>query len=618
MQIPKCIYTPENMALIRESTKKRIKGTLHIRRALSLVWHSAPGWTVAAAVLIILQGIMSLASLYLMKLIVDSVTYGLVATDKGEAFGRIIILIALVSFAALLTTLSRSASNIVDGAQAAKVSDHINNILHAKSIKVDLEYYENPKYYDTFHRVQNDAVFRPTRIVNGLIQVCQNSVSLIAIAGLLVSFSWIFALVLVIAAVPGGAVRLRYADEIYRWQRACTTKERQAWYNHWLLTIDGHAKEIRLFELGPIFMERYRNLRKELWSERLSITSKRAATDFAAQALAVVAIFGSFVFIAQKALKGDITIGDLVMYFGAFQQGQSTLNGLLTGLAGLYENNLFLTTLYEFLDLEPIVLEPSDPHPVPRPMNEGISFERVDFRYSGSDTKVLNNINLHIDAGQVVALVGENGSGKTTFIKLLCRLYDPTEGRITIDGIDLHEFSVSDLRRDISVIFQDYAHYNLTARENIWLGCVDLPIDAEEVQRAAERSGADRVVNRLERGYKTVLGKWFENGTELSIGEWQKFALARAFLRDSQVIILDEPTSSLDPKAEAEVFEKFRQLVAGKTAIIIGHRLATVTMVDCIYFFKDGRILEEGTHMELMNRNGEYARLFEIQAKYYK
>jgi ATP-binding cassette subfamily B protein len=596
----------------------KLQSAVNLVRAVRLVWDSAPGWTAGGAMLIVLQGMLPLVSLYLMKLIVDSITTGMASADKEIAFWHVLFLIAVAGITAIFTAICNSASTIVSEAQSAMVSDHVQNLLHAKSVQADLEYYENSRYYDTLHRAQNEAPYRPTRIVNGLVQVARSCMSLMAIAALLVSLSWVIALVLVVVAIPGGVVRRRFADKMFKWQRECTSKERRAWYLHWMLTGDGHAKEIRLFDLGPIFMRQYRDLRDQIRREKLSLSSRRSAADLAAQGVATVGVFGSLAFIAYRAIQGGITLGDLVMYFGAFQQGQTFLNSLMTAIAGLYEDNLFLTSLYDFLDLESKVKEPDSSKPMPKPMKTGISFDEVNFRYPGASSLALEGIRINIMPGQIVALVGENGSGKTTLIKLLCRLYDPESGSITIDGIDIKDIRTSDLRREISIIFQDYARYNFTARENIWLGDVDCPVADTRIIQSSESSGADEVINNLERGYDTMLGKWFENGVDLSIGEWQKVALARAFLRDAQVIVMDEPTSALDARAEDEVFGQFRKLAEGRIAIIISHRLSAVRMADCIYFLKNGRIVESGTHDELISLNGGYARLFEIQASHYR
>ncbi len=600
------------------SAKLKIQRTLQLGRALRFVWQSAKGWTIANGVLLVVQGVLPLLPLYLMKLMVDAVTAGLVAPDKGVAFRQVVFLIVLMAAVTLFSALTRSIAGLVGQGQSLAVTDHMNNVLHAKSIEVDLEYYESARYYDTLQRAQQEAPFRPTHIVDGLVRMGQNGISLLAMAGLLFSFNWIIAAILFAAVIPGVAVQLRYAGKMYRWQREQTSTERQASYLNRMLTDSSHAKEIRLFDLGPLFVGRFRDLRRKLRGERLGIAARRSAADLVAQTSATVAIYGSFAFIAYQTVQGVITLGDLVMYFMAFQRGQGFLQEILGGLTGLYEDNLFLSNLYEFLDLKRKVIEPLHGRPIPKPMQTGIVFNHVSFQYPTGTRKVLEDINMSIRPGEVVALVGENGSGKTTLIKLLCRLYDPTDGNITLDGMDLRQFQTTALRREITAIFQDYVQYHLTARENIWFGNTVLPPDHERVIAAARHSGADDVISALPHGYESILGKSFEDGEELSIGEWQKVALARAFLSDAQIIVLDEPTSSMDAKGEYSVFHNFRKLASGRIAILISHRFSTVRMADRIYVLKDGRIIEGGTHEELVSVGGTYARLFETQAQYYR
>jgi ATP-binding cassette subfamily B protein len=394
--------------------------------------------------------------------------------------------------------------------------------------------------------------------------------------------------------------------------------QRKANYFNWMLTTDWNAKEIRLFELGSIFARRFRQLQNQLHRKQLQIATQNSLRQLVSESTSTVAISVVSGFIAYQAVQGAITLGSLVMYQQAFQRIQSAFRGILSDLTGLYSDNLFLSNLYEFLDLKPKVSDPLQPKPVPRPMQDGVAFQHVSFQYATSYRQALEDITLTIRPGEVVAFVGQNGSGKTTLIKLLCRLYDPTEGCITFDGIDLRQLRLTELRREISIIFQDYSKYQLTAQENIWFGNIYTSPEAEEIAVAASRSGADEVIGSLPQGYETVLGKWFEQGEELSIGQWQKIALARAFLRDSQLIVLDEPTSSLDPKAEHEVFVRFRQLLKDQSAILISHRLSTVRMADRIYVFDKGRIVESGTHEQLMEEGRTYAELFDMQAQYYR
>ncbi len=598
----------------REPNRKR---ALRIGPALRFVWESAPGWTIASLALVLVQGVLPLASLYLIKLVVDAVESGL-AADGGDAFPRVASLIVLTGVVTLVGAVARSLASLVGEAQSQAVSDHMYDILHTKSVGVDLAYYESAQYYDTLHRAQREGPYRPLRIVNSLVQIAQNGISLAAMVVLLLSLHWGVAIVLFAAALPDVWVRLRYAGRVFRWQRRRTATERQAHYFNLMLTGSEHAKEVRLFGLGPLFIRRFRELRQQIRREKLGIAARRTIAEMLAQAAVTLAIFSSYAFIAYQTVQGAITLGSLVMYFQAFQRGQGYLRQMMGSLAGLYENALFLSNLYEFLDLEPQVTEPTHPQPIPQPLQTGIVLDRVKFQYPTGARQVLEDISMTIKPGEHVALVGENGSGKTTLIKLLCRLYDPTEGDITLDGVNVRQFETAALRREISVIFQDYAQYHLTARENVWFGNTDLSPQDERIVTAARLSGADRVITRLPQGYDTILGKWFWDGEELSIGEWQKVALARAFLRDAQLIVLDEPTSALDAKAEYEVFEQFRQLAQGRTAILISHRFSTVKMADRIFVLEDGRIVERGAHDELVRLGGTYARLFETQAQYYR
>ena len=402
--------------------------------------------------------------------------------------------------------------------------------------------------------------------------------------------------------------------------RSAGRHPRSGWrlYFHAMLTSDGHAKEVRLFNLGSIFASRFEALRERIRRERSSLLTRRSLADLAAHVAVIAPLFALFGVLAHRAVQGLLSIGDLVMFYQAMQRAQSNLQQFAQGIGDLYENHLFLTNVHEFLALRPVIRDAPRTHPMPRPMRSGIEFRDVRFRYPHADRTMLDGVSLHIRPGEHVALVGENGSGKTTLVKLLSRLYDPTGGSITVDGIDLRELPVKDLRRAISVVFQDYVKYNVPAGDNIWFGDVDGPPDPSRIRAAAEVAGIHDVIARLPDGYANVLGRKFAAGAELSIGEWQKVALARAFLRDAEIVILDEPTSALDARAEADLFERFVALFQDRTAVLVSHRLSTVKMVDRIYFMEHGRIVESGSHDDLMGRGGRYAEMFEIQARHYR
>jgi len=581
-------------------------------RAVRLVWQCAPGWAVLNMVLVILQGLLPLATLYLIKRIIDAVTAVKSAGALSPGLSTVLPLVALAGGSVLLAALCRSLGEPAGQAQSTLVSDKVSDILHAQSVAVDLEYYEDTRYQDTLHRAQQEAPYRPTRISNGLLQIGQNVVSFAGVAALLFALGWQVALVLFLAAIPGALIRVVFARRLFRFEQAQAENERRAWYYHWLLTDGQHAKEVRLFNLGATLRKRFLELRASLRQGRLRISGQRAWRDFLTQALAVAALFGALAWVALQTVRGTLSLGDLVLYYSGFQLALNSLQSLLRGLAGLYEDNLFLIDFERFLSLKPRVPAPASPSPVPK---TGLLVCRgLTFRYPGSERDNLKGVDFALEPGQVVALVGENGSGKTTLVKLLCRLYDPSAGSIQMNGLDLRALDPIAWRKEITVIFQDYLRYALTAWENIWLGDPEAEPDRERIAKAAELAGIDGRIGKLPQGYETMLGVRFQRGQELSWGEWQKMALARAFFRDARIVILDEPTSALDALAEAELFHHFRRLIGGRSAILISHRFATVRMADRIYVMADGGIAEEGTHGELMERNGLYARMVRAQA----
>ncbi|MBN1663792.1 MAG: ABC transporter ATP-binding protein [Deltaproteobacteria bacterium] len=597
---------------------QRIKTALQLWRALRLVWLTAPGWTVVNFSLLIFQSALPLAALYLIKRILDAVGAGLKTPQPIDAFQSVLFWVLLAAGVALLNVLLRSVSEYTSQAQSLQVTDSVADIMHAKSIAMDLEYYEDPAYYNTLHRAQREAPHRPTSIINHLIQAAQNGFSLLGILGLLITFNWLLVLILFAATIPGIFIRLINSRRLYGFEQVQTEKERRSWYYHDILTDKMNAKELRLFELGNLFKSRYNDLRQDIRSGRLKLARIRSGYDLLAQWLTIAALFGSLAWIVHQTLLGSVTLGDLMVYYLGFQSGLSFLQAAVRALSGLYEDNLFLTDLYRFLDLKPRIITPGDAKPIPKPVPCKIDFENVGFTYANHEDETLRGISLTVNPGQVVALVGENGSGKTTLVKLLCRLYDPTRGAIRVNGVDLRDLDLVEWRREIAVTFQDYVHYELTAWENIWLGDTKMAPDISEIMKTGQRSGADQVINRLPGTYDTVLGQWFENGQELSTGEWQKIALARSFWRKANIFILDEPTSSLDPLAEAGLFDRFRELLGGHSAILISHRFSTVQMADCIYVMDKGQIIEHGTHAELLRQNGHYARLYLTQARHYQ
>jgi len=604
----------QSLKLIRE----KIDEISQIGRALLLVWQCGRFLILASIFLILLQGVLPLLSLHYTKQIIDFVSIIVNSSEKVGSFNQIRPIVILSGLTIVGTILCAPLVNIVKKIQSLVFTDDIQSKLQSKSVEIALEAYDNPEYYNMLKRACQEAPYRPTQIVNNLVEIGQKFISFLLMAGLLFFFHWSAPGILFLTALPNLVTRIIQADKIYDCQRQLTEIERQSQYINSVVTEDKYAKEIRLFNLSSFFINRYKEIREKIRGEYIALHLKTSMTNIISQLISNGIVFGCYIFIVYRTFQGLITLGDLVLYYQALQRGSAALQGMFNSLSNLYENNLFLKNLFEFLDFKLIISEPSSPKNFPQPIQNGIVFDQVCFQYPSSKSETLKDINLSIRPGETIALVGENGSGKTTLIKLLCRLYETNHGSITIDGIDLREFQIAALRREISVIFQDYARYHLTAKENIWLGNIDCPLDSDKIISAARYAGADELISGLPQGYNTILGKWFDGGEELSIGQWQKIALARAFLRDSQLIVLDEPNSALDPKAEYQVFKQFRQLLQGQAAILISHRLSTVRMVDRIYVMEKGRIVESGTHEELIQLDGTYAHLFETQAQYYR
>ncbi|MBL8037294.1 MAG: ABC transporter ATP-binding protein [Nitrospira sp.] len=589
-----------------------------VGRALSFVWQSSPSLATASVVVRVIQGLLPLVALYLTKLLIDAVTEGLKTPWDDASLTHILAILGGVTGVALISALLTAVAGLVSKIQSEVVTDHMYAILQTKSVEVDLEYYENARYQDTLHLAQQEAPYRPTAILNALLQMGQNTISLLTMAVLLWWMHWGVIPILILTAIPYFLAKLRQSNQLYVWERERAPLDRKAWYVNMLLTQAGAAKEVRLFDLGRRLQQWFADARLVLRQERIALEQRWMFSGLVAQIIGVAGAFGVCSVLVVRTIDGLLTIGDLVICLQAVQRASGFLEGLGQSVSSLYESNLFLATLGEFLGLQSRLRTSACPKAFPRPITEGVVFEHVSFQYPHEERVAIQDFTFSIKPGEHVAFVGANGAGKTTLVKLLCRLYDPSGGRILIDGTDLCHYDITDVRGAVSGIFQDFVKFQLSAKDNIALGVRASGVDPFAIVQAAKQAGVHETIERLPKGYESLLGKLFDGGHELSIGEWQKVALARAILRDSQILILDEPTSAMDAKAEAELFERFHELAQGRTAILISHRLSTVKMADRIFVVDHGQIVEQGTHDELMAQQGLYNNLFLTQAQHYQ
>src|SRR5712692_58863 len=622
--------------------KQSVTGTTAaLPRVLRLVWDASPATTLALFITTAIAGVIPAASAYTAKLLTNAVVQGIAIHNfhvpDRETLGSIggpsglgpwqppvltavqaivflvILQLALFAISALLGTVRNITQQLLQN----EVSMRIQLMVMEKAASLDLAFYEDPASYDLLRRAQTDSINRPVLMISTAFGLVQTLLTFVTMVAVLLVVSPLLALLALVTPIPAFIADTRYGWRGYNIARWGSRLLRRMNYLVTLVTTDSYAKEVKLFGLGGYFIDRYRLIAKAYYGSQGSQVTRRYMTGFAWGNLSTIATSLTYLYVALQAIAGRLTLGDLTLYTVAAQSVQSSIQGVLGGFSGMYEHNLYLNNLFELMATRTSMPVSPAPVAVPQAMKGEIRFENVSFAYPGAETKALTDLSFTIKPGETLAIVGRNGAGKTTLFKLICRLYDPVEGRILVDGIDVRDYDPVELRAQIGGMFQDYVAYQATAAENIGLGNLPDIADREEVMAAAHQAGADQLISKLPQGYDTALGKWFDAGVNLSGGEWQKVALARAFMRDAKILLLDEPTSALDAQAEYDLFERLRSLTRGRTAVYISHRFSTVRRADRIVFLEHGRLVEEGTHAELMKLNGRYARLFRMQASAY-
>ncbi len=585
------------------------------RATLALLWEAAPLWTALWLALLAMQGTLPAAVVWLTKWTIDAMNLAIGSGRSWETVQTVALPVGLMGGVFLLQRVLGGIVQWVSVAQSEYVDDYVTNLIHEKAATIDYEFYEASDYHDLMEQAKSQGTSRVLQLIQNGGSLLQTSVTLLSIGAILVGYGLWIPLALIVSAVPVLAVVLYYNRIHHAWWKEATPRRRRTQYYGILLTTMQAAAEVRMNRLDRPLIDGYRELRRDLRSERLRLVRDQAIGRFGA-ALASLLVTGAVMaWIVWEAFAGNATLGDLAAFYQAFTQAQSVTGTALTSAGAVYSNSLFLRHLFDFLDLERRVVDAPDPRSYPEELREGVRFEDVTFTYPGTGRPALESFSLNIPAGKTVAIVGENGAGKSTFIKLLCRFYDPDSGRITVDGVDLRRYSISSVRRRIAVMFQFAMKYQMTAEQNVRLGDPDAEADPTRLRDAVVGAGADELFDRLPQKEKTLLGRWFAGGVELSGGEWQRVSLARAFYRKSPLVILDEPTSFMDSWAENEWLDRFDRVAGDRTALIITHRFTTARRADIIHVMSDGHIVESGTHEELVALGGRYAESWAIQTR---
>jgi ATP-binding cassette subfamily B protein len=580
-----------------------------------MVWATSPFLSIATLVLRFISALIPLATLWVSKLIIDLV----VKAIRSQPIDRPLIwklLIVELLLAVTADVLGRLIS-LVDSLLGDRFTNHISLRLMRHATSLDLVSFEDPVFYDKMERARRQTTARLGMLAS-LAGMAQQFLTLLSmLSAVIFVYPWLL-LLLVAATIPVFLGETRFALLNYSMLYRYTPERRELDYLRYLGASSESAKEIKIFGLGDYLADRARALFERFYRDNKSLAIKRTTQGALLNLAPTGAYYLAYALILRRALTGVLSIGDLTLITGAFSRARNIMESLVSGLVGISEQSLFIKDLFDFFETKSSIVSKPDALPAPRPIRSGFEFQNVSFSYAGSEHKVLNEVSFRFDAGEKIALVGENGAGKTTLVKLLARLYDPTEGRILLDGVDLRDYSVEDLRHEIGVIFQDYMRYDMLAAENIGFGRIEHSADQARVELSAQKSLAAPVIENLPKNYRQMLGRRFEGGVDLSTGQWQKIALGRAYMRDAQILILDEPTASLDARAEFQVFQRFVELTAGKMAILISHRFSTVRMADRILVLERGLIAEQGSHRELVALGGKYAELFELQAAGYR